>query len=81
MITTSGEFRMGYLHYELSGYSQNVLAAGTLQVKDGYITTVNRASGHFKPSSSEMTGYRELLGAFGFDMSRASIVDNYIELR
>ena len=50
-------------------------AAGNLTVKEGLLTRISRASGHYRPSEEDLLWFLALLQARGVDTTRVTIED------
>jgi RHS repeat-associated protein len=58
VITEKGELKLGAGHYTISGQAASVKGAGELYLENGKIDVVNRASGHYQPTSGQLNNIK-----------------------
>ena len=64
---------IGQGHYNLSGEALSVKAAGQMRIVKGQVLDINNSSGHYQPTVSEASGFRDILKSLGVDVSKAKL--------
>jgi RHS repeat-associated protein len=73
VVTNEGKLVIGQGHYNLSGEALSVKAAGQMRIVKGQVLDINNSSGHYQPTVSEASGFRDILKSLGVDVSKAKL--------
>lgn len=74
VVLKSGEMKIGKGHYLISNYSDEVLVAGRIELKEGKIDFLDNQSGHFRPEVSDLVNYANIF-------SRQKLLSKTVEVR
>jgi hypothetical protein len=76
VVGSDGNLYLGNKHQYLAkfgGDKNEVIAAGTMKVKNGKVTVVENSSGHFLPTKAETLNYPQILREFGIDLTGSQL--------
>lgn len=72
VITKTGGLKIGFKHHFL-GNADDVLAAGSIKTKNGWISEIDNLSGHYKPTLEEALNFEKLFKIVNLPIKRANL--------
>ena len=78
IFDSQGAFKIGEGHSFMAGKGDlgEVIAAGRLHIKNGYVTGINNHTGHFQvPGPFARQNYRNLFNEAGINTSKVKKID------